>query len=146
MQCTLLPDGTSDRALVPIIRWTLRQHLAVPEISVRVADLSRARRPPGLADLAARIEIAIDLNPCDVLFVHRDAEQAGGLETRRAEIEQAAETIQVGIPIIPVVPVRMTEAWLLFDEPAVRAAAGNPAGVVPLDLPAVGFRERAHAK
>ena len=29
----------------------------------------------------------------------------------------------------------MTEAWLLFDERAVRQAAGNPNGVVDLDLP-----------
>jgi len=29
----------------------------------------------------------------------------------------------------------MTEAWLLFDEPSIRQAAGNPNGKSPLNLP-----------
>lgn len=36
---------------------------------------------------------------------------------------------------MPVVPVRMTEAWLLFDQLSIRAAAGNPRGVEELNLP-----------
>jgi len=36
---------------------------------------------------------------------------------------------------IPVVPVRMTEAWLLADEAAIRLAAGNPHGQEDLHLP-----------
>ena len=36
-----------------------------------------------------------------------------------------------------VVPIRMTEAWLLIDEAALRSAAGNPRGSVPLSIPAV---------
>ena len=36
---------------------------------------------------------------------------------------------------VPVVPVRMTEAWLLIEEGAIRKAAGNPNGAVALDLP-----------
>jgi hypothetical protein len=38
-------------------------------------------------------------------------------------------------PAVCVVPVRMTEAWFLFDEPALRRAAGNPNGTNPLDVP-----------
>jgi hypothetical protein len=34
-----------------------------------------------------------------------------------------------------VVPVQMTEAWLLFDEGAIRRAAGNPNGRITLPLP-----------
>ena len=36
---------------------------------------------------------------------------------------------------------RMTEAWLLFDEVALRAAAGNPNGKVSLALPTLGRLE-----
>jgi len=36
---------------------------------------------------------------------------------------------------IPIVPVRMQEAWLLFDESAIRLAAGNPNGNVALSIP-----------
>ncbi|WP_446349610.1 hypothetical protein [Coleofasciculus chthonoplastes] len=39
------------------------------------------------------------------------------------------------MPVICVVPVRMTEAWLLFDEAAIRKAAENPRIQQPLNLP-----------
>ena len=42
-----------------------------------------------------------------------------------------------GVVHVPVVPVRMTEAWLLVDEPAIRRVAGNPNGRCALDLPQV---------
>lgn len=42
---------------------------------------------------------------------------------------------------VPVVPIRMTEAWLLADETAIRRAAGNPNGTMPLDLPSVARLE-----
>jgi hypothetical protein len=36
---------------------------------------------------------------------------------------------------VPVVPVRMTEAWLLSNQQAIRDAAGNPKGRNALHLP-----------
>ena len=50
---------------------------------------------------------------------------------RKNEIERAvAEAFQAGQPPAwaSVIPVRMREAWLLFDETAIRKAAGNPSG------------------
>jgi hypothetical protein len=49
-------------------------------------------------------------------------------------------TFDVGhLPVwLCVIPVRMREAWLLFDEDAIRKAAGNPSGTVALHLPALG--------
>jgi len=35
----------------------------------------------------------------------------------------------------------MQEAWFLFDEPAIRAAAENPHGTQPLGIPALGQLE-----
>ncbi len=37
--------------------------------------------------------------------------------------------------MICVVPVRMTEAWLLIDEPAIKTASGNPNSDENLDMP-----------
>ncbi len=42
---------------------------------------------------------------------------------------------------VPVVPVRMTEAWLLIDEGAIRRAASNPNGTQELELPAIARLE-----
>jgi len=38
--------------------------------------------------------------------------------------------------------VRMTEAWLLVEERAIRIAADNPNGAAPLDLPEIEALER----
>jgi len=45
------------------------------------------------------------------------------------------------VEVVPAVPVRMTEAWLLFDEAAIRRAAGCPNGSMPLELPSLKTSE-----
>ena len=78
----------------------------------------------------------------DLLFVHRDADNAGA-EARYREIEAAVRSVaRDGTSWIGVVPVRMTEAWLLLDEAAIRDVVGKPGGKSPLDLPAPGRAER----
>jgi hypothetical protein len=127
---TLVADGTSDRVLLPILTWSLRQH-QVTTVEPQLADSSRI---PRLETAAERYKAALDLYPCDVLFVHRDAEKQPAT-SRREEIANALHGILVRH--IPVVPVRMMEAWLLADESAIRSAAGNPNGTENLNLPDV---------
>jgi hypothetical protein len=136
LRCTLLTDGPSDRALVPLIRWLLREHRGNTPVDLEFADLGRLADPP--KDLSLRIERSIELYPCDVLFVHRDAERAS-LARRVREIDNALKKSSrpEALPVVSVVPVRMTEAWLLIDEAALRVAAGNPRGRQQLTLPAV---------
>src|SRR4051794_31073631 len=129
---TLIGDGASDERLLPILVWLLRQHASATAIQAAWADLSRLRRPP--RGLSERIRGARDFYPCDILFVHRDAEGQPG-HLRVQEVSAAADSIDGVAPVIPVVPVRMTEAWLLINEQAIRLAAGNPHGSVQLDLP-----------
>lgn len=127
---TLIGDGPSDRALLPIIEWVLLEAGVVRGIKAEWAD---AASLPRVADgLRARLQAAVLLFPCDILFVHRDAE-AQDPQLRHLEIRDAAAALTE--VTVAVVPVRMTEAWLLFDEKAVRRAAGNPNGSMPLDLP-----------
>ena len=132
---TLISDGPSDRALLPILTWVLREKSDVSLVQSEWADLRRLPQPP--QSLHERILSAIDLFPCDLLFVHRDAEKEDP-ENRYKEILAAVnEATKRGFqsPAVCVVPVRMTEAWLLFDENAIRLAAGNPNGKNPLNLP-----------
>jgi hypothetical protein len=127
---TLLSDGSSDRALMPVLRWLLREH-SQKDFQSQWADLRGQRQPP--KSLSERIQAALTLYPCDLLFVHRDAEKVDR-ETRVAEIRKHL----LGVPgqtAICVVPVRMQEAWFLFDEAALRLAADNPRGRMPLSLP-----------
>jgi len=135
LRYTLVSDGSADKALMPILTWLLRQYAPNLPIQSRWADLRRLLRPP--RELHERILESIRLYPCDLLFVHRDAETAS-LGVRLNEIRQAVLDASIENEIstvLCVVPVRMTEAWLLFDISAIRQAAGNPNGTVPLNLP-----------
>jgi hypothetical protein len=61
------------------------------------------------------------------------------------EIEEPVNAVRnsgILTPHIPVVSVRMHEAWLLFDEAAIRCAAGNPNGNIPITLPAARSLDR----
>lgn len=128
---TLLTDGTSDRSLVSALDWVIHRH-GRPIEGRSWADLSLLPSPP--RRLRERIDAAIQLYPCDLLFVHRDAEREPW-EARQAEIGRAAEACAV--PYVPVIPVRMTEAWFLHDEAAIRLASANPRGRVSLELPPI---------
>ena len=133
---TLLAEGSTDESLIPILLWLWRQHRPSDElVEAQFADPDyiniRSRR------LVDRIGPACDLYPCDVLFIHRDADR-GSPDARVNEINGAVEKAFSGgtaPSAVCVVPVRMTEAWLLFHESALRKAADNPNGEQALNLP-----------
>lgn len=136
----LLSDGPSDRVLLPILRWLLMQSRPDWVFNGRWFDPRVAKKPAGKLD--DRIIQVFQYQPCDILFVHRDAENESA-EYRRNEIRGALDCIK-SIPtydsiakhkVVCIVPVRMTEAWLLFDETAIRTAADNPNGNASLELP-----------
>lgn len=133
LRYTLIADGSSDRCLLRIIDWVLDNAVRSDPLRVvsQSADLRQLKRPP--QGLDNRIREALRLYPCDILFVHRDAERESR-EDRVAEIQRAIDMTRREIHV-PVVPVRMTEAWLLIDEGAIRRAADNPSGTVALTLP-----------
>lgn len=110
-------------------------------IQADFADLRRLPSPP--RNLSSRIHEALKYYPCDVLFVHRDAEDQDP-ELRYREIQEAMESLDASITkpqYVCVVPVRIQEAWLLIDAAAIRRAAGNPNGTEDFALPAVGVIE-----
>lgn len=136
LRYTLVTNGSSDVALIPILTWLLTTNGVAWAIQAEWADLRWFRRSRKLAD---RITLSLDLYPCDLLFVHRDAEREPR-EKRVHEINKAIERIATSCPVPPavcVVPVRMQEAWLLFDEAAIRHAAGNRSARQPLHLPPI---------
>lgn len=134
----LLSEGSSDRALLPLLIWLLEQHFPDFAIQGEWADL---RRLPiqKRSKLSDRIRLAIDLYPSEVLFIHRDADRET-LELRENEIVAACDELKGELTLpatISVIPIRMSEAWLLIDAPAIRTAANNPRGITPLDLPQI---------
>ena len=135
---TLVTDGSSDVVLLPLLTWLLRANGVSMALQPVWGDTRQARLPRP-ASLADRLSVALDLYPCDLLFVHRDAEREPRAH-RVAEIQRALESLPAATPqprAVCVVPVRMQEAWLLFDEAAIKFAAGNGAFRDSLDLPAL---------
>jgi len=130
---TLLCDGSSDAVLSYPIEWLLAD-LGWHEASGSWADL-RTIRPP-VRSLHERVLAASRWYPCDILFIHRDAERQP-TEYRLREIRDAVQGQGGGPPYVCVVPVQTSEAWLLHDEMAIRRASGNPRGRLRLNLPAV---------
>lgn len=141
LRYTLLSDGSSDASLLPILDWLLIQNGVNQPIQSQWADLRALRTPP--KNLAGRIRLTLELFPCNLLFIHRDAENMSYSE-RATEIHGALQklTVQSLSPSVFVIPVRMTEAWLLFDEAAIRFAAGNQSGRNVLDLPDISSLEQ----
>lgn len=68
-------------------------------------------------------------------MVHRDAERETSQKRVLEIMDASAEVI---VPIVPAVPIRMLESWLLCSEEAIRIAADNPNGQSPLNLPLIG--------
>lgn len=138
---TFLGDGSSDKALMKIIDWTFSQNFPELAISAQLAEFTHVREK--IKTLEGRISKAIDLYPCDILFVHRDAEEVKKasqiVATREKEINEA--TKHVVCPYVPIVPVKMMETWLLTDIFAIRKAAGNRNSTVPIVLPNINKLE-----
>ncbi len=127
---TLVTDGSSDKLLKPLIELLFAEHT---DLSYQV---NCAEGLPPVADgLRSRIESALELFPCDFLFVHRDDEGLG-IALRQQEIENSWPAGAVTSVLICVIPIRMTEAWLITNAKPIRSAVGNPNGTDALSLPA----------
>ncbi len=144
--CTLLGEGPSDDALMAIIEWVLK-HPSLglfPEADV-VLQFDNPNRFPRTFSLADRIvESSRDL-PCDVLFIHHDADSSTPAVWARAireAISEARRRADDVPPSVPIVPVREMEVWLLIDEMSIRRVARKPQGRAPLNLPGIHEIER----
>ena len=133
MRFLLVCEGTSDAPLVSHIRRLLLE--------------CGATEPEGNAWttgrlLSDKVRNGMDrLGSADLLFVHRDADNAGA-DARYDEIAAAVDDASYDGPWVGIVPVHMTEAWLLLDEQAIRKAVRKPNGTTSLTLPTFTESER----
>lgn len=138
---TLLGDGRSDKTLMKIINWSLNKLIPTIPLSESFADFKFLRRPP--KTLEDKILKALELYPCDILFIHRDAETNKDIEKiiekRKEEINDAAKNKD--LKYVSIITVKMMETWLLTDSSAILKAAGNPNSRVNLSLPKVSQLE-----
>lgn len=137
-RAVLLADGPSDEPLGRHVALIAQRHGL--NLDVVVPDLRRLDPSPGRR-VADRLESILKIDDDFALvIVHRDAE-AQDPQARYDEVEHGVAAIRADLPALPIVPVRMTEAWLLVDEAAIRRVAGRPQSAVPLGLPPVADAE-----
>lgn len=125
-------EGSSDAPLAGIVESLFLDRGFMVRLSA--PDFSLLDRTP--KDVRSRVSAGLALigDGADVVVVHRDADNAGA-DARLNEIEKAVQDAGRDFALVPVIPIRMTEAWLLLDERAIRQVAGNPNGRMRLDLP-----------
>ena len=130
----LVCEGSSDGALVHHIQRLLIQHGATE------ADGSSSHFGTSLTE---KVKQGLDLSAApDLLFVHRDADHhrdtpAAGAKKRYEEITTSVQSASYGGPYLGIVPIRMTEAWLLVNEWSIRQVSGKPDSRHDLGLPTV---------
>lgn len=110
-------------------------------ITAEVVDFPSERIPAAGREVSTRLRAILGQDPdFDVVFVHRDAEKQDPA-LRYKEVQEGAARAGFGGPSVAVVPIQMTEAWLLLDEQAIRLVAGRPNGKYPIGLPPLKMAE-----
>lgn len=135
LRSTLLAEGPTDAVLCHHLTWLLTKLAQQAIVETTRFVQAEIMRDIPRQDLAKRMHRAVARYPCELLFIHRDADARDAVP-RRAEIEHAYRTVAGDVPVVvAVVPIYATEAWLLFDSMAIRSAADNVNGNMPLLLP-----------
>jgi hypothetical protein len=142
LRYTLLTDGSSDKTLMNIIKWTLDDIYPKLSCSGNFADIRSLPNPPSSGDVLERIKTADKYYPFDILFYHRDAEKAEKdiIKKRKSEIFSKVDE-QLASKIVCVVPVTMMETWLLINQEAIKKASGNRNYSDTISLPALSKLE-----
>ena len=141
LKYTLIADGSSDKTLLRIIKWSLDDLFPQLPNEGSFADFRIILNPP--KSLSEKIKKAKYYYPYDVVFIHRDAETTDVkiIEQRLNEIKKEIGESDFQKTIC-VVPIRMIEACLLIDTEAIKKGAGNRNYHGPINLPGIKNLEK----
>jgi hypothetical protein len=141
LRFTLIADGSSDAALLHIIKWSLDD--LYPNIinSLTFADFRTLPDPP--KTINEKIKIAKSYYPFDILLIHRDAESTDPklIKTRSDEVSKSL-CDDDHLRTVCIVPIKMMETWLLIDKDALKQAAANRKYDKLINLPKINALEK----
>jgi len=139
VKAVFLGEGSSDQPLAGIV--TLLFQRRGLELRMSAPDLDTLRGVGrSVADKVAAVQ-KLTSERIDLFVIHRDSDSSEP-QLRYSEIESAMARAAPDVALLAVVPIRMTEAWLLLDEEAIRRVSGNPKGRQSLNLPKSSEAER----
>lgn len=128
-------EGTSDSGIATHILRIVTDNGHSAVITDPLVD---RLQPPPRKTVAGKLQAVKDLGgEYDLVVLHRDSDSEGR-PPRLAEIDRAMGQVMPDVPHVPVIPIRMTKAWLLLDEAQIRRVAGAPNDKTALDLPRAG--------
>jgi hypothetical protein len=149
------PEGPTDvRFLREIIRRTATELLSSLQARGEAEVLDPIPLPREKGSAATKIlQLSRDARGYHCLVIHADADHATPALALTDRIQPgrqlvAQEPIGSVCPIIiPLIPVHMTEAWMLADPDALLKATGTPLSASQLNLPnAAGAERKAQPK
>ncbi|SHE24038.1 hypothetical protein [Actinomyces glycerinitolerans] len=105
-RCAFIGEGTSDNRLAKVLERLLMSMRPGADVNLEPEPHEwNGKRPNNVEE---KIK-ALAEEPYDLIFVHRDADNAG-IEARIKECRKPGDD-----RVVPVIPVTMTEAWVLAD-------------------------------
>lgn len=136
LRFTLITDGSSDIALMNVVKWLLDDlYPELPNIG-KHANFTILPDPPKTSEVQKRLNFAKEYYPFDILIYHRDAESIdiNIISQRIQEIKNQVLEENKDL-IVCVVPVKMMETWLLINDEAIKKASGNRGYKGNMNLP-----------
>ena len=122
---TLLAEGNNDEALTFHLTWLLRHNFPATDVASTIFVSPDEVAGIPRTNISERMRQALFNHPCDILFVHRDADAENDLPRAQEIRDAAAELAEEFQNIVSVIPVQALEAWLLFDSAAIYRAVGR---------------------
>jgi len=141
LKYTLIADGSSDKTLLRIIKWSLDNLYPTLPNEGSFADFRfLPNHPKGLTE---KVKNAMNYYPFNVVFIHRDAETTNTkiIEQRQKEILNELDE-ELYLKIVCVIPIKMMETWLMIDPEAIKKAAGNRNYEGKIELPSLKNLEK----
>ncbi|AUG79788.1 hypothetical protein CFP65_5076 [Kitasatospora sp. MMS16-BH015] len=142
----LVAEGPSDEPFLATLIVRQLEELLIAKAPRRVQVFACEVSPvriTGSGGAQAVIETAWELaQDCDLIFAHSDEKERDTAEKLVAELHARAQQAKAAVPVV-LVPIRMTESWMLADRQAIaRCVAGADLGAYPYKTPA--DVEKAH--
>lgn len=141
LKYTLIADGSSDKTLLRIIKWSLDNLYPTLPNEGSFADFRFLPDPPkGLDDKVKKAKLWY---PFDIVFIHRDAETTNPkvIDQRYKEIFNELDE-ELYHKTVCVIPIKMMETWLMIDPVAIKKAAGNRNNEAEIELPSLKNLEK----
>jgi hypothetical protein len=134
LDCVLVSEGPTDRTFLPELlrRAILDMTVACSGPVVEVAIVPLGVRHSQVREVLGALAGA---TPFDLILYHHDGYPAKTATAKIEELRTALAAAPRAEPLVPVVPVREVEAWLLADPDAVARVAGVRPATVTRSLP-----------